>query len=119
VLYLGDRPADIIEWIESFHRGITGRERMRTLPYWMVRATAWAGDGISAVTGKKFYITTSRLRSMTTDYATPMERTFEVLGEPPYSLESGVEETVGWYRAWREIPDDEHLRGRVAETKQE
>jgi nucleoside-diphosphate-sugar epimerase len=110
VFYLGDRPADIVEWIEGFHRGITGREKMRVLPYWMIRSGAMAGDVISSVTGKRFYITSSRLRSMTTDYLTPMERTFEVLGEPPYSLEAGVEESVKWFREWRERLDDERLR---------
>ncbi|MEM8955767.1 MAG: NAD(P)-dependent oxidoreductase [Verrucomicrobiota bacterium] len=110
VFNLGDRPMDILEWIEGFHRGITGREKMRILPYGAIRAAALGGDVIGKMTGRKFYINSSRLRSMTTDYLTPMGATFEVLGEPPYSLEDGISESVAWFRAWRDRLGDKRLR---------
>jgi hypothetical protein len=37
---------------------------------------------------------------MTTDYQTPMERTFDLFGENPYTLEAGIEETVAWLRSY-------------------
>jgi hypothetical protein len=55
-----------------------------------------AGDIITALTGKSFYITSSRYRSMVTDYVTPMDKTYTVLGQPKISLQQGVDETVSW-----------------------
>ena len=33
---------------------------------------------------------------MTSDYLTPMDKTFDTFGDPPFSLKQGVEETVKW-----------------------
>jgi nucleoside-diphosphate-sugar epimerase len=38
---------------------------------------------------------------MTTHYETPTGRTFELLGENPYTLEEGIRETVEWLRTYR------------------
>ena len=43
-----------------------------------------------------FYLNSSRYRSMVTDYRTPMESTFQLLGENPYSVEDGIKDTVEW-----------------------
>lgn len=98
VLYVGDPARPIIGWIEGFHRAITGRE-MRRIPYGLLKFVARVGDGITRLTGRTFYITTSRLRSMTTDYDVPMKPTIDLLGEAPYTLEQGIAETVAWFRA--------------------
>jgi hypothetical protein len=45
---------------------------------------------------KPFYITSSRYRSMVTDYVTPMDKTYSVLGQPKFSLQQGVNETLTW-----------------------
>lgn len=99
IVYLGDRPINIRHWIESFHRQITGRTKLRSIPFWLLRGVAGVGDLIGGVTRKPFYINSSRLRSMTTDYLTPMDPTFELLGEPPFSLDEGVARTVAWFRS--------------------
>ena len=59
------------------------------------------GDGITRL-GGTFPLTSSRYRSMTVDYPTPMA-TIEDFGSAPYSLEEGVEETVRWLRAQDEF----------------
>jgi hypothetical protein len=51
---------------------------------------------IFALTGRPFYITSSRYRSMVTDYVTPMKKTYALLGSPRISLQQGVDETVAW-----------------------
>jgi nucleoside-diphosphate-sugar epimerase len=96
VFYLGDEPAPIDIWVEAFHRALSGRERMRRVPYPLLKLLAWVGDGIGAVSGRAFYLNSSRLRSMTTDYPTPMHETLELLGAPPYTLQEGVAKTVAW-----------------------
>jgi hypothetical protein len=55
-------------------------------------------------------INSSRFRSMTTNYETPMEPTFELLGESPYSLENGIRETAAWLRSYQG-PDDSSAGG--------
>jgi hypothetical protein len=51
---------------------------------------------VTTITGKPFYITSSRYRSMVTDYIVPMEKTFTLLGPPKTSLQQGVNETTTW-----------------------
>ncbi len=104
VFYVGDQPRPIIEWIEGFHRALSGRRKMLSVPFLVLQSLAKVGDGISLITGRPFYITSSRLRSMITEYATPMERTFELLGMPPSDLKQGIEETVSWYRDYSSRP---------------
>ena len=31
-------------------------------------------------------------------YPTPMEKTFHVIGKGPFTLQQGIDETVGWLR---------------------
>jgi len=35
---------------------------------------------------------------MTSDYPTPMDKTFKVIGKGPFSLEQGIDETVKWLK---------------------
>jgi hypothetical protein len=35
---------------------------------------------------------------MTSDYRTPMDKTFEVIGKGPFSLQEGIDQTVAWLR---------------------
>lgn len=96
VFYVGDRPGDIYSWVDAFSRELTGRPA-RVVPRFLVRGIALAGD-LMRLVGLTPPLDSSRYRSMTSDYLTPMDRTFDLLGPPPYSLEDGVAETVAWLR---------------------
>jgi len=96
VFYVGDRPGDIYHWVDAFSRELTGRPA-RVVPRVLVRGIALAGD-LMRIFGLKPPLDSSRYRSMTSDYLTPMDRTFELLGTPPFSLEEGVAATVAWLR---------------------
>jgi nucleoside-diphosphate-sugar epimerase len=96
-IYLGDRPTNLFDWTNGFSKALTGRS-VRVVPRWLMRALALAGDVPSRLTGKPFLINSSRLRSMTTDYNTPIAETFKLLGENPYTLEEGIRETVEWLK---------------------
>jgi GlcNAc-P-P-Und epimerase len=98
--YLGDRPIDLFDWVNGFAKALTGREA-RIVPRPLMRALALLGDISTYLTGRPFLISSSRFRSMTTDYETPMKRTFDLFGENPYTLEAGIEETVKWLRTCR------------------
>ena len=99
--YLGDRPIDLFDWVNGFSKALTGREA-RVIPRPLMRVLAGLGDIPTYLTGKPFLINSSRYRSMTTDYETPMERTFALFGENPYTLEAGIKETVEWLRSCRD-----------------
>ncbi|MEY2545184.1 MAG: GlcNAc-P-P-Und epimerase [Verrucomicrobiota bacterium] len=99
-IYLGDRPGDLFNWVNGFSRALTGRN-VRVVPRVVLRFLALLGDIPTRVTGKPFLINSSRFRSMTTHYETPMARTFDLFGENPYSLEDGIRETVEWMRNYR------------------
>jgi len=96
VLYVGDEPVNLRDWCDAFSDALTGRP-VRVVPRLVVRALGRVGDLVRAA-GVGFPIFSSRVRSMTNDYPTPMEPTFEVCGPSPYSLEDGVNETVRWLR---------------------
>lgn len=101
-LYVGDRPINLLDWTDGFSRGLTGHE-VRVIPRGLMRALALAGDIPTWLTGKPFLINSSRFRSMITNYDTPMEPTFKLLGENPYPLEDGINETVKWLRTCRDF----------------
>jgi nucleoside-diphosphate-sugar epimerase len=98
-IYLGDPPADIFNWVNGFSCALTGNG-VRVIPRPFMRFFALLGDIPTYMTGKPFLINSSRFRSMTTDYLTPMDKTFELLGKNPYSQEDGIRETVEWLRSY-------------------
>ena len=95
--YVGDRPGPIDRWVFGFHRAIRGTEPPK-LPAAMVHALALIGDGLGRLTGRPFFLTSSKLRSMTQDYPVDMAETFRVLGEPPWTLDQGIRQTVDWLK---------------------
>ena len=101
-LYLGDAAANLIEWVDGFSRALTGHG-VRIVPRSFMRALALAGDVPTTITGRPFYVNSSRFKSMITDYPTPMQPTFDLLGPNPYSLAQGIDETVKWLRASRDF----------------
>lgn len=97
VFYLGDPPIDLFEWTNAFSMELTGRP-VRVVPRTALKALAKVGD-VVVRSGGKFPIFSSRFRSMTEDYVTPMDQTFEELGPSPISMQEGVRETVSWLRS--------------------
>ena len=98
-VYVGDRPTKLFDWVNGFSKALAGRP-VRVVPRWIMRALAAAGDIPTRLTGKPFLINSSRLRSMTTDYDTPIDETFKLLGENRYTLEEGISQTVEWLRSY-------------------
>ena len=95
-LYVGDPPIDIYEWTNAFSLELTGKP-VRVVPRPMIWALAKAGDVVIR-SGGRFPIFSSRFQSMTEEYVTPMQPTYEALGSPRITLHSAVHETVEWLR---------------------
>lgn len=94
VFYVGDAPMNMYHWANAFSLAITKRN-VRVVPGVLVYLLACVGSFLRKLK-IKFPITLSRYQSMTTDNPAPMEKTLELLGKPPYSLEEGVAITVNW-----------------------
>lgn len=99
-LYVGDRPINLLDWVNGFSQSLKGQPA-RVVPRPLLRGLALLGDIPTRLFGRAFFINSSRYRSMITDYDTPMEPTFQLLGESPCDLEEGIEETVEWLRSYR------------------
>lgn len=95
-LYVGDRPIDLRDYADEFVRQVKGGDT-RTVPIGLATALARTGDVLGKV-GLPWPLTSTRLGSMTEGYPVPIEPTFELLGEPPWSLRDGVATTVEWLR---------------------
>ncbi len=95
VFYVGDEPVNLLEWVKSIAKHLTGKS-VRVLPTGMVKGIALTGDIVTGV-GGRFPLTSTRFNSMTQDYITPIEKTITTLGEAPYSMDEGVKEMVQWY----------------------
>jgi len=96
VFYVGDAPIDLLDWTNAFSMELVGRP-VRVVPRPVVRCMAKVGDAVIAL-GGKFPIFSSRYRSMTEEYLTPMQKTLDRLGVPSIELAEGVKETVAWLR---------------------
>ena len=106
--YLGDETDDIWNWAVGFCRALGGRTPPR-IPRPVLRLMGLAGDTISGLTGRRFYIDSTRVKSMTTDYPIDMTETFRVLGRGPFSLDQGIAETTRWLAKERGWPLPEVL----------
>lgn len=94
--YLGERIMFQKEWVSKFYSVLTGG-KLRLLPSAVFRGLAIVGDFLLLI-GVKFPVTSERYRNLSTNNNVPIERTLDVFGIPPYTLEQGIEETVDWLR---------------------
>jgi nucleoside-diphosphate-sugar epimerase len=100
--YVGDETDDIWNWAAGFCRGLHGRDPQR-IPRFILKLLGKAGDLISVLSGRRFYIDSTRVKSMTTDYPVDMTETFRVLGRGGSDLNEGIKKTVAWLhdsRGW-------------------
>jgi GlcNAc-P-P-Und epimerase len=115
--YVGDPPIDIYEWTNAFSLELTGKP-VRVVPRSVLWTLGKAGD-LVLMFGGKFPIFSSRFRSMTENYVTPMEATYAALGPPRMTMQEGVRETVEWLRSQGSFwdgPGTTERRGGVADS---
>lgn len=91
--YVGDRPIDSYEFVNKISIALTGKG-VHVLPRLFIYLMGKIGDVI-----KKIPINSFRYKNMITPYLTPMEKTFNVLGESPYSFNESVKDFEDWYKS--------------------
>jgi len=98
VFYVGDEPINILDWVNEFSVQLTGKN-VKQVDKHLIKSIAFIGD-ILKYFSIKFPLTSSRFKSMTTSNQAPMEKTFKILGTPPFTLKEGVQETIKWLRKY-------------------
>jgi nucleoside-diphosphate-sugar epimerase len=96
VFYVGDMPIDIYHWVNGFSLKQIGK-KVRVMPRFFVKLLALVGDALSLI-HIRFPLTSSRYKSMTNSNTAPMEKTISAFGNPPYTLDQGIDETVNWLK---------------------
>jgi nucleoside-diphosphate-sugar epimerase len=102
-LYVGDETDDIWNWASGFCQALHGSVPPR-IPRPLLRLMGRAGDTISFLTRRRFYIDSTRVESMTTDYPIDMSETFGILGPGSFPLQDGIRLTAQWlkeHRGWQ------------------
>lgn len=95
VFYVGDKAVNLLEWVQCVSYELTGKSA-RIIPTACVKSLALTGDILKKIK-ISFPITSTRFNSMTEDYLTPIDKTYNSLGQPPYNMKAGVQEIVKWY----------------------
>lgn len=98
VYYVGDRPLDLLDWVNGFSVGLRGK-KVTVVPRVLIRGLAVFGDLLLKF-GLRFPITSSRFKSMTTSNDAPMGEVIDAFGPPPYTLAEGIAETVNWLKQY-------------------
>lgn len=98
VIYVGDQPIKLYDWVNLFSLELTGK-KVKVAPTWLVLILSKIGD-ILKIFRIKFPITTTRFKSMTTNNPVNMLPTFDLLGNSTYSLEESVKITATWFKEY-------------------
>lgn len=97
VIYLGDDLINVLDWVNEFHMQLYYRKAY-IIPSMFIKLFAIFGDLISKISGKRFFIDSSRYHSMIESYPVPINPTYEILGKPPFTMKQGVEHTIVWLK---------------------
>lgn len=93
--YIGDNPPiNISDWADEI-AGRLGNSKFISVPYYIFKFAALFGDILKRI-GINFPMTSFRLRNMTTNNILPLDNTYVVAGQLPYSREQAIGITLQW-----------------------
>jgi nucleoside-diphosphate-sugar epimerase len=96
VFYVGDKPINLFNWVQTVSFAYTGKP-VKLLPPAAIRSLGLIGDFLKTI-NIVFPMTSTRYNSMTQNYLTPIEKTYTTLGKPIYTIEEGVKEFTTWFQ---------------------
>jgi len=95
--YVADhQPIEVRDFADRISAALD-RRRAMTVPLWVLRAVARAGDVLER-TGRRAPLTSFRLANLLTPMVYDLSPLTTVTGTPPYDLDTGVAMTVDWMR---------------------
>lgn len=97
-----DRPADLYDMANMIQKTV-GVRNIFHVPLWMAKLAARIGDGCKAAGWHSVPLSSFRLNNIRTEYVFDMQPIMEVSGPLPYSLKTGVEQTIEWLREMGQI----------------
>jgi nucleoside-diphosphate-sugar epimerase len=98
-LYLADYvPVDVTRMANSIQRAL-GAEPIKTVNRAILRPVAWLGDALKVLGWRNPPLTSFRLDNLLTPMVHDLEPLRAIVGELPYTMETGVALTVDWLRA--------------------
>ncbi len=97
-----DQPADLYNMANMIQKTV-GARNIFHVPLWMAKLAARIGDGCKAVGWHSVPLSSFRLNNIRTEYVFDMQPIMEVSGPLPYSLKTGVEQTIEWLREMGKI----------------
>jgi nucleoside-diphosphate-sugar epimerase len=96
VYYVGDSLTLQIDWVNAFSIALANR-KVHQVPKAWIHLLAKIGDGLRSVR-IKFPMDSARYFNLTSNNPVPVDRVIQQFAPPPYSLESGIAETVSWLK---------------------
>ena len=97
-----DQPADLYDMANMIRQAV-GARNIYHVPLWVVKSAAWCGDMCKTAGWRNVPLTSFRLNNILTEYVFDMQPIMEISGPLPYSLKTGVEQTIEWLREMGEI----------------
>ena len=102
MFYLADYvPIEVLDWGQRVQAAF-GAAPIKQVPMSALRLAAGAGDGLSWLGWKNVPLTNFRLDNLVTEMLHDTGSLQAVCGALPFSVDEGVERTVGWMRADRQ-----------------
>ena len=99
VFYVADyEPMAVQDWAEALRKAL-GAPPIRTLPRFVARAMAIAGDSLVAMGVSSFPYHSGRLRNVITPFQSDTSRICELCPDLPYALPEAAKITADWVRA--------------------
>jgi nucleoside-diphosphate-sugar epimerase/glycosyltransferase involved in cell wall biosynthesis len=96
VFYVGDKPVNLLKWVQTVSLAYTGNQ-VKIMPAAVIRGLGLIGDLLKII-NIPFPMTSTRYNSMTQNYLTPIEKTYTALGKPIYTIEGGIKEFAYWFQ---------------------
>jgi len=97
-----DQPSDLYDMANMIRQAV-GARNIYSVPLWMAKLAARIGDGCKALGWHSVPLSSFRLNNIRTEYVFDMQPIMEVSGPLPYSMKTGVDQTVEWMQEMGEI----------------
>lgn len=102
-LYLADYPPVDVAAMANAIQHESGARPIRTVRVGLLRLLAWIGDCLKMLGWRNPPLTSFRLNNLLTPMAHDLDQLTDIVGDLPYSMESGVGITVSWLKSNGEV----------------